>query len=51
MPWYFRTLGSWVEALGDAGFRVERIEEPVDRETGKPLSLLIAARASVPVSS
>jgi SAM-dependent methyltransferase len=50
MPWYFRTLGSWIEALEGAGFRVERIEEPCDRETGKPLSLLITARASVPAS-
>lgn len=46
MPWYFRTLGSWVGALSAAGFRVERIEEPVDRDSGRPLSLLLtAARA------
>jgi SAM-dependent methyltransferase len=48
MPWYFRTLGSWVEALDEDGFRVERIEEPVDRERGKPLSLLITAQATLP---
>jgi SAM-dependent methyltransferase len=48
MPWYFRTLGSWIAALDDAGFRVERIEEPVDRESGKPLSLLITARMRDP---
>jgi len=49
MPWYFRTLASWLDAIGDAGFRIERIEEPIDRESGKPLSLLMtAAIANVP---
>jgi 2-polyprenyl-3-methyl-5-hydroxy-6-metoxy-1,4-benzoquinol methylase len=43
MPWYFRTLDAWVDALAAAGFRVERIEEPVDRESGRPLSLLLTA--------
>jgi 2-polyprenyl-3-methyl-5-hydroxy-6-metoxy-1,4-benzoquinol methylase len=43
MPWYFRTLGAWVDALAAAGFRVERVEEPVDRESGRPLSLLLTA--------
>jgi len=43
MPWYFRTLGAWIDALAASGFRVERIEEPVDRESGKPLSLLLTA--------
>ncbi|HJT98310.1 MAG TPA: methyltransferase domain-containing protein [Rhodanobacteraceae bacterium] len=46
MPWYFRTLRSWIGALGAAGWRIERIEEPVDRESGKPLSLLITAMAA-----
>jgi len=43
MPWYFRTLGAWIDALAASGFRVERIEEPVDRESGRPLSLLLTA--------
>jgi 2-polyprenyl-3-methyl-5-hydroxy-6-metoxy-1,4-benzoquinol methylase len=43
MPWYFRTLGAWADALAAAGFRVERIEEPFDRESGRPLSLLLTA--------
>ncbi len=43
MPWYFRTLAAWIDALGASGFRVERVEEPVDRESGKPLSLLLTA--------
>jgi 2-polyprenyl-3-methyl-5-hydroxy-6-metoxy-1,4-benzoquinol methylase len=43
MPWYFRTLSSWTQAIGDGGFSIERCEEPVDSELGRPLSLLITA--------
>ena len=43
MPWYFRTFGSWIEVIRGAGFRIERVDEPLDRESGQPLSLLIAA--------
>ncbi|HEY0180897.1 MAG TPA: class I SAM-dependent methyltransferase [Dokdonella sp.] len=43
MPWYFRTLASWHDAIRTAGFRVERWLEPADPATGKPLSLLAHA--------
>jgi len=43
MPWYFRTLGAWIDALAASGFRVEHVEEPVDPESRKPLSLLLTA--------
>ncbi|HSS07749.1 MAG TPA: hypothetical protein VLK83_11515, partial [Rhodanobacteraceae bacterium] len=43
MPWYFRTFGSWIDVIRDAGFRIEHVDEPLDRESGQPLSLLIAA--------
>lgn len=43
MPWFFRTLASWIEAIGSGGFHIERCEEPADPQTGKPLSLLISA--------
>lgn len=46
MPWYFRTLASWVDAIGASGFAIERIVEPVDAESGRPLSLLIEATRS-----
>ena len=46
MPWYFRTLASWLEAIGASRFAIERIAEPVDLETGRPLSLLIEAQPS-----
>jgi 2-polyprenyl-3-methyl-5-hydroxy-6-metoxy-1,4-benzoquinol methylase len=43
-PWYFRTLASWVDAIGASRFAIERIVEPVNAESGRPLSLLIEAR-------
>ncbi|HEX6059632.1 MAG TPA: class I SAM-dependent methyltransferase [Gemmatimonadaceae bacterium] len=43
MPWYFRTLDSWLAALDAAALRLERLEEPADPETGRPLSLLLTA--------
>jgi hypothetical protein len=46
MPWYFRTLASWVDALRASRFAIERIVEPVDAESGRPLSLLIEATVS-----
>ncbi|KFL37566.1 hypothetical protein N788_09265 [Arenimonas donghaensis DSM 18148 = HO3-R19] len=43
MPWYFRTLSRWVDDLGKAGLGVERVREPMDPNTGRPLSLLLVA--------
>jgi 2-polyprenyl-3-methyl-5-hydroxy-6-metoxy-1,4-benzoquinol methylase len=43
MPWYFRTPASWVDAIGASRFAIERIVEPVDADSGRPLSLLIEA--------
>ena len=45
MPWYFRTLGSWHDAIDQAGLSVLRVEEPAHPETGKPLSLLLSCAA------
>ena len=44
MPWYFRTLSSWIDAISLAGFRIVRIDEPIDASSGRPLSLLIEAQ-------
>ncbi len=41
MPWYFRTVGSWIAAAREAQLVVDRLEEPVHPESGKPLSLLL----------
>jgi 2-polyprenyl-3-methyl-5-hydroxy-6-metoxy-1,4-benzoquinol methylase len=43
MPWYFRTLGSWLSLLRGAGFALLDIREPVHPATGLPLSLLLVA--------
>ena len=43
MPWYFRTLASWVDALRDGGFRVSTLREPIHPETGQPASLVMVA--------
>ncbi len=41
MPWYFRTLGSWLAAARDAGLAMATLEEPLHPETGRPLSLIL----------
>jgi SAM-dependent methyltransferase len=46
MPWYFRTLGSWIGVVSDAGLVVDRMEEPMHPESGKPLSLLLRCRVA-----
>jgi SAM-dependent methyltransferase len=45
MPWFYRTLESWIDALGRAGLALESVREPVHPETGEPLSLILSARA------
>jgi 2-polyprenyl-3-methyl-5-hydroxy-6-metoxy-1,4-benzoquinol methylase len=40
MPWYYRTLSSWVHQFSLAGLRVVQLDEPSHPETGAPLSLL-----------
>jgi 2-polyprenyl-3-methyl-5-hydroxy-6-metoxy-1,4-benzoquinol methylase len=44
MPWHFRTLASWLRQIHAAGLQVSELEEPLDPETRRPLSLLITAR-------
>jgi 2-polyprenyl-3-methyl-5-hydroxy-6-metoxy-1,4-benzoquinol methylase len=44
MPWYFRTLGSWLAVVREAGLAVDRFEEPLHPESGSPLSLLLTCR-------
>jgi 2-polyprenyl-3-methyl-5-hydroxy-6-metoxy-1,4-benzoquinol methylase len=41
MPWYFRTMNSWVNAVVSAGFELVALREPVNAETGRPLSLIL----------
>jgi 2-polyprenyl-3-methyl-5-hydroxy-6-metoxy-1,4-benzoquinol methylase len=44
MPWYFRTLASWLSALDAAGFGLVELAEPAHPDTGRPLSLLLRTR-------
>lgn len=46
MPWYFRTLATWLANLDEAGYRVDRLREPAHPETARPLSLLLEARTT-----
>ncbi|MFV3330363.1 class I SAM-dependent methyltransferase [Pseudomonas sp. NY15437] len=41
MPWYFRTLESWLALLAASGWRLRQLREPRHPETGQPCSLLL----------
>jgi len=43
MPWYFRTLSSWLNALDMAGFRLAGLQEPQHPQSPVPQSLLLIA--------
>jgi len=43
MPWYFRTLASWLNALDMAGFRLLSLQEPQHPQSPLPQSLLMIA--------
>jgi 2-polyprenyl-3-methyl-5-hydroxy-6-metoxy-1,4-benzoquinol methylase len=49
MPWYFRTLQSWVDALRTAGFRVTTLREPLNPKTRQLASLLMVAEVATEV--
>lgn len=44
MPWYFRTMGTWLSELSEAGFVLDKLEEPLHPETGRPASLILVGR-------
>lgn len=44
MPWYFRTLSSWLAALGMAGFNLCALQEPQHPQSPVPQSLLLIAQ-------
>ncbi|MFK8328660.1 class I SAM-dependent methyltransferase [Pseudomonas sp. BJa5] len=43
MPWYLRTLSSWINALDMAGFRLAGLQEPQHPQSPVPQSLLLVA--------
>jgi 2-polyprenyl-3-methyl-5-hydroxy-6-metoxy-1,4-benzoquinol methylase len=44
-PWYFRTLGSWVNLFRRAGLRLLELREPLHPVTGAPASVIFIADA------
>ncbi len=50
MPWYFRTVGSWLAEARAAGLELAALEEPLHPETGRPLSLLLVLARPRPAS-
>ena len=46
-PWYFRTLGTWVELIASSGLRLEEIREPLHPTTGKPASVIFIASRGI----
>ena len=45
MPWYFRTLETWVGEIRAAGLVLDECREPVEARTGKLLSLILSCAA------
>ncbi|MBV4457955.1 methyltransferase domain-containing protein [Pseudomonas sp. COR58] len=43
MPWYMRTLSSWINALDMAGWRLAELREPQHPQSPLPQSLLLMA--------
>ena len=43
MPWFYRTLESWVGSLSAADWRLQELREPIHPLTGHPASLLLVA--------
>ena len=43
MPWYFRTLSSWLNALDRAGYQLTGLQEPQHPQSPVPQSLLLVA--------
>ncbi|MGH8347934.1 MAG: class I SAM-dependent methyltransferase [Pseudomonas sp.] len=43
MPWYYRTLSSWLNALDMAGFALASLREPQHPQSPVPQSLLLVA--------
>ena len=41
MPWYFRTMGTWLRDLREAGLDLVSLMEPVDPEMKRPLSIVL----------
>ncbi len=45
-PWYFRTLGTWLELIRTSGLTLHAMQEPLDPRTGRPASVVFHAHRS-----
>lgn len=45
MPWFFRTLESWLALLSETGWRLQWLQEPLHPESEQPVSLLLLLSA------
>lgn len=45
-PWYFRTLGGWLDTFAACGLRLLRMDEPLHPHSGKPASILFVLAPS-----
>lgn len=41
MPWFFRTLESWLKLLQQTGWRLQWLQEPLHPQSEQPVSLLL----------
>jgi len=41
MPWFFRTLESWLALFAETGWRLQWLQEPLHPESEQPVSLLM----------
>ncbi|QBF26375.1 class I SAM-dependent methyltransferase [Pseudomonas tructae] len=48
MPWYMRTLSSWITALDMAGYKLLSLQEPQHPQSALPQSLLLIAQPYSP---
>jgi 2-polyprenyl-3-methyl-5-hydroxy-6-metoxy-1,4-benzoquinol methylase len=44
MPWYFRTLASWVRVFANEGYSLREIREPMYADRARPASIIFTAQ-------
>jgi hypothetical protein len=45
LPWYFRTVDTWLALFSACGFGLRETLEPINPKTGKPASIIFVAEA------
>lgn len=48
MPWFFRTLESWLALLAETDWRLQWLQEPLHPESEQPVSLLLLLKSGLP---